>query len=100
MYLNRKHGTLDELACSLKSEYTQNVPFPHVVIDDFFREDFLSGVLDDFSDLSKENTNNAAKSNNQPKLPATPRPQSEHKHHMVLLQPLMVRLQILMVITQ
>ena len=57
MYLNYKHGSLHELAQSLKSEYQKNVPFPHIVVDDFFREDFLSSVLDDFSDLSKENTN-------------------------------------------
>lgn len=48
---------LDEnyLSDRVIEKYKHNIPFPNIVIDNFFQEDFLNKVLDEFPDLSKLN---------------------------------------------
>jgi len=46
---------LANLAASLKDTYRTNDPFPHIVIDDFFPEEALTMVLEDFPDPASEN---------------------------------------------
>lgn len=49
-FLNRK--VIDSLD-QLKLEYADNQPFRHIVIDDFFDEAMLKGILAEFPDLNK-----------------------------------------------
>ena len=46
---------LDQINIShqLKEKYKENSPFPNIVIDNFFEEQFLNKVLEEFPDLSK-----------------------------------------------
>ncbi len=50
--VNNRFLNLKQLATDLKSKYQGGVPFPNIVIDDFFDDDFLSQVLAEFPDLS------------------------------------------------
>ena len=52
-YLSREFENLIEIAAKLKSNYQNAKPFPHIVIDNFFKEELLSEILKDFPDLSK-----------------------------------------------
>lgn len=45
---------LNEFAEAKKSEYQSGAPFPNIVIDNFFDEDFLTKVLNEFPDLSNK----------------------------------------------
>lgn len=54
-YLNPRIKDLQQLALDKKKEYLSAKPFPSIVIDDFFNEEMLTKVLDDFPDLSKKN---------------------------------------------
>jgi Rps23 Pro-64 3,4-dihydroxylase Tpa1-like proline 4-hydroxylase len=49
--LSKKNQNLDEIA-ALKQKYLNADPFPHIQLDNFFAEDFLNSVLNDFPDLS------------------------------------------------
>lgn len=44
---------LDELANKYQQEYSQNKPFPHIVIDNFLPESLLERVLGEFPDSRK-----------------------------------------------
>jgi len=44
------------LAHILKEEYANNQPFPHIILDNFFRDDILDAALESFPDLSKDKT--------------------------------------------
>jgi len=61
--LSEKNQNIKEVALSLKEKYFNAEPFPHIQIDNFFSNKFLSDVLDDFPDLS--NINNSQKYKNQ-----------------------------------
>lgn len=54
-YLNSKHGSdLKKKAESLAKKYKLAEPFPNISIEDFFDENFLNQVLDEFPDLSEK----------------------------------------------
>tara|TARA_Y100000590_G_scaffold273338_1_gene306895 strand:- start:5572 stop:6420 length:849 start_codon:yes stop_codon:yes gene_type:complete len=50
-YLN--FSLIDE---KLKNEYQNAEPFPNIVLDNFFNDEFLNNVLNEFPDLSKFNS--------------------------------------------
>ena len=45
---------LKKFAEEKKGEYQSGAPFPNIVIDNFFDEDFLTRVLNEFPDLSNK----------------------------------------------
>ncbi len=47
---------LQRLAESHSTAYQQGNPFPNIVFEDFFKEEFLDEVLAEFPDLAKRNT--------------------------------------------
>jgi len=52
--LSEKYSDLSLLGAKFSGEYQSNPPFPSIYIDDFFNEEFLSKVLNEFPDLAKE----------------------------------------------
>ncbi len=38
----------------LKKKYLQEEPFPHIVLKNFFKEEFLDKILEEFPDLNKK----------------------------------------------
>ena len=52
-YLNKKHEDLQKFGEYLSNDYLNAEPFPSIYIDDFFDEQFLNQVLNEFPDLSK-----------------------------------------------
>lgn len=55
--------TLKELAIEYKDVYLNADPFPHIVLDNFFLHEELKSIVEEFPDLSKEDTtsfNNSA----------------------------------------
>lgn len=51
--LKIKDTELPNFGKQFKDKYQNNLPFPSIYIDDFFNEEFLDKVLDEFPDLSK-----------------------------------------------
>lgn len=51
--LKLKDSELPNLGKQFSKKYQNNIPFPSIYIDDFFNEEFLEKVLDEFPDLSK-----------------------------------------------
>ena len=51
--LSNEFRDLDLIARKEKEKYISAYPFPHITIKNFFSNDFLSQVLNDFPDLSK-----------------------------------------------
>ncbi|MFD0940035.1 2OG-Fe(II) oxygenase [Pedobacter boryungensis] len=68
-YLN-KNINLKEIAKEKHEEYVKAWPFPNIVIDDFFDEDFLTKVLHEFPDLSIKKNINVFDNVNEKKLGA------------------------------
>ena len=53
-YLNNKLKNLDLIAEEYSENYNNAEPFPHIVFDNFFDEDFLNKIKNDFpSNLNK-----------------------------------------------
>ncbi|MDB9760384.1 2OG-Fe(II) oxygenase [Pelagibacteraceae bacterium] len=50
--LSKKNQNIQEMAISFKQKYLNADPFPHIQLDNFFAEDFLNSVLNNFPDLS------------------------------------------------
>ena len=50
-----KYTNIDSTVDENKNDYLKNEPFPNIVLDDFFNENFLNEVLKNFPDLSKVN---------------------------------------------
>ena len=67
-YIASQYFDLTRLAQHLQEEYACNKPFPHIVIDNFFRDDILSEVLESFPDLSKDKTSTKYKNKAEIKL--------------------------------
>ena len=56
--LNQEYINLENIASNLKDKYNSNKPFPHIVLDNFFNNDFLNNILDNFpTNLKKEGIN-------------------------------------------
>ena len=51
--LSPKSKNLEELSFALQSQYSAQIPYPHIELDNFFSEEFLSSVINEFPDLSK-----------------------------------------------
>ena len=47
-FLNIKKNELKQIALSKKKEYINAVPFPHIVLDNFFKDSILDLVLKEF----------------------------------------------------
>ena len=56
--LNSTNLDLSSLAKNKSKLYQQNTPFPNIYFDDFFEDKYLTEVLNEFPDLSKQNSNN------------------------------------------
>ena len=54
--LSTNNQNLDLIAENYFKTYNKNIPFPSIVIENFFDENFLSQVLSDFPDLSEMKT--------------------------------------------
>ena len=57
MYINinkLNSKSLMELANNKKEEYKNAEPFPHIFLDDFFNEDILEKIINEFPDLSSK----------------------------------------------
>ena len=74
-YLNSKYENLDSVAIEYYNSYITADPFPHIVFDNFFNEDALNGILNEFPNEldkvgAKFDTNQEKKSftNNPDKL--------------------------------
>ena len=51
--LSNEFRELDLIAKKQKENYISAYPFPHITVRNFFSNDFLNQVLDEFPDLSK-----------------------------------------------
>ena len=66
--LSKKSENLNELALSLKNQYSLADPFPHTQIDGFFSNEYLDTVLEEFPDLSKLSDSQNYKNQNEIKF--------------------------------
>ena len=55
-YFNGKFANLKEVAEAHRRTYQEAQPFPNIVFNDFFNEDYLQQILEEFPDLSKKRT--------------------------------------------
>lgn len=53
--INTKYGDLKNIGKKYSEQYKNAEPFPNISFDDFFDEELLDKVLNEFPDLSKEN---------------------------------------------
>ena len=51
-----------------RDSYSNANPYPHIVIKDFFNEDFLNEILKSFPDISKVNSSEQWKNKNEVKF--------------------------------
>jgi len=56
-YLSEEYADLKAVAAKFNSEYTRAQPFPSGSFKNFFNEEMLSRVLEEFPDLSKKDVN-------------------------------------------
>lgn len=47
-FINKKYNNLHDVAVNYFDEYVSAKPFPHIVLDNFFNEDILKDVLNEF----------------------------------------------------
>ena len=66
--LSNEFRELDLIAKKQKENYISAYPFPHITVRNFFSNDFLNQVLDEFPDLSKLNESQNYKTKNEIKL--------------------------------
>ena len=59
---------LKEIALKEKSNYLNAKPFPSIVLNNFFKDNFLTTVLNEFPDLSKLNKSQSYNAKNEIKL--------------------------------
>ncbi len=52
----------------IKNNYLKNKPFPNIVIDNFFNDDFLTKILEEFPDLSKTSISQEYKNKDEVKF--------------------------------
>lgn len=69
-YLNDSIKDLQQLGKDKREEYLNAVPFPNIVIDNFFDEEMLSKVAEEFPDLSKQKDVKTYDNHNEKKLEA------------------------------
>ena len=66
--LSKRSQNLNDLALSLKNQYSFADPFPHIQIDNFFSDEYLSKVLNEFPDLSNLKNSQNYKNQNEIKF--------------------------------
>ena len=66
--LSKKSQNLNDLALSLKNQYSFADPFPHIQIDNFFSEEYLNSILNEFPDLSNIKNSQNYKNQNEIKF--------------------------------
>ena len=66
--LSKKSENLEKFSSSLRNQYSLGKPYPHITIDNFFSEDFLNEILDNFPDLSKIKDSENYKNQNEIKF--------------------------------
>ncbi len=66
--LSEKSFNLEKLAVSLRETYSSAEPFPHITIDNFFSENFMNTILNEFPDLSKIKKSQNYKNQNEIKF--------------------------------
>jgi len=66
--LSKKNQNLHLVAKRESNNYQNGIPFPSIVIDDFFDEIFLDKVVKEFPDLSKMNSSQQYKNKNEIKF--------------------------------
>tara|TARA_A100001015_G_scaffold302244_1_gene390215 strand:- start:2265 stop:3113 length:849 start_codon:yes stop_codon:yes gene_type:complete len=66
--LSKKSQNLNELALSLKNQYSSADPFPHLQIDNFFSNEYLNSVLNEFPDLPNLTNSQNYKNQNEIKF--------------------------------
>lgn len=57
-FLHSDHQDLIQIATTLSPQYQNAKPFPNITVNNFFNEDLLSQILDEFPDLSKKDSIN------------------------------------------
>ena len=66
--LSEKFQNLTEIALKEKHNYLAAKPFPNIVLNNFFKDDFLNIIHDEFPDLSKSNESQNYNAKNEIKL--------------------------------
>src|SRR5476651_2465506 len=69
-YINPSIKDLKQFGKDKQAEYLAGSPFPNIVFDDFFDEDIINKVADDFPDLSKRKDVIAYNTQDEKKLAA------------------------------
>ena len=66
--LSQKYSNLNLVAENKKNEYMNAAPFPNLILDEFFDNNFLNEVLKDFPDLEKINSSQEYMNKNEVKF--------------------------------
>tara|TARA_Y200000002_G_C22576205_1_gene618803 strand:+ start:53 stop:901 length:849 start_codon:yes stop_codon:yes gene_type:complete len=66
--LSKKSQNLNDLALSLKDQYSFADPFPHIQIENFFSNEYLDSILNEFPDLSNLKKSENYKNQNEIKF--------------------------------
>ena len=66
--LSKKSQNLNGLALLLKNQYSFADPFPHLQIDNFFSDEYLNTILNEFPDLSNIKNSQNYKNQNEIKF--------------------------------
>jgi Rps23 Pro-64 3,4-dihydroxylase Tpa1-like proline 4-hydroxylase len=66
--LSKKNQNIQEVGLSFKQKYFNANPFPHIEINNFFSDNFLTEVLKEFPDLSDFNNSQNYKNKNEIKF--------------------------------
>ena len=69
--VSEKYKDLDTVTIQNNKEYSKKDPFPNIVFDDFFSEDYLNEILKDFPNLNKSKHYYEFNSKDNKKLVAT-----------------------------
>ena len=52
-YLNKNYQNLEEIANNQKKKYLENIPFPHIELQDFFCNELMNEIYKDSQDYTK-----------------------------------------------
>ena len=66
--LSENFQNLTDIALKEKQNYLTAKPFPNIVLNNFFKNDFLSTILNEFPDLSKLQESQKYNAKNEIKL--------------------------------
>ena len=66
--LSENFQNLNKIAINEKENYCNAKPFPNIVLNNFFKDDFLNIILNEFPDLSKTHESQKYNAKNEIKL--------------------------------